>query len=312
MKKTLFSVLLAGVLFWLAPLQLARAQATLTSTTLSAAVTDTSGRTLTVASATDFAVDSLLYVNHEAMVITAVSGTVISVTRGAAGTKASTHQSATTVYVGVQYYFSSTDRSGSCTSTNEVVLPVINVSNGNLYTCSDSQWALQKTFGTIEAPFGTHVKINTVAGNKNVRIQSRTYTYTGGGITGVQIKPGIGATTTHEIKGIEISPRFNDGFTAATIVGLHVDVFLKGTTAVTTSGDVRGMQIELVTDDAGTRTISGYVTGLRMRSAFSATAITGNFSAFRIEKPEAQTNSQTYDGLFDLTSTIPLVWNNTP
>ena len=158
---------------------------------------------------------------------------------------------------------------------------------------------------------GSHLVLNTVDNNKNVRLNSRDFTNTTGGVTGFQVKPGQAATSTGELKGGEISPRFKDGFTANTIVGLHVDAFLKGTTAVTTPGDVRGMQVELVTDDAGTRTISGYVTGLRMRSAFSATAITGNFSAFRIEKPEAQTNSQTYDTVFDFTSTVPLVWNDT-
>ncbi len=112
--------------------------------------------------------------------------------------------------------------------------------------------------------------------------------------------------------GMEISPRLQDGVTSLSITGLHVDVDLKGTTAVTTDENVRGIEVELVTSNSGTRTISGYVTGIRFRSVFSATAITGNFTAMRFEFPEAQTNSQTYDAWVDFTGTIPLVWNNTP
>ncbi|KKL66098.1 hypothetical protein LCGC14_2148390 [marine sediment metagenome] len=68
----------------------------------------------------------------------------------------------------------------------------------------------------------------------------------------------------------------------------------------------------MVTSNSGTRTIDGYVTGLRFRSVFSATAITGNFTAIRTEFPEAQTNSQTYDAWAEWTGTVALVWNNTP
>ena len=77
-------------------------------------------------------------------------------------------------------------------------------------------------------------------------------------------------------------------------------------------GHIRGMQIELVTDDAGTRTISGDVTGLRIRCAFSATTITGKFQAIKIEKPETQTNSKNYDAVLTLTSNNGGVWHDNP
>ena len=89
-----------------------------------------------------------------------------------------------------------------------------------------------------------------------------------------------------------------------------MDAYLKGTAAGTVAGDVRGMQIELVTDDAGTRTITGDVTGLRIRTAFSATTVTGNMQAIKIEKPETQTNSQNYDAVFTLTSNNGLIWKD--
>ena len=104
---------------------------------------------------------------------------------------------------------------------------------------------------------------------------------------------------------------FND-IDVANIIGLHVDTYLKGTATRTVSGDVRGEQIELVTDDAGTGTYSGKVVGLRFRTAFSATGITGLFVPISVEKPEAQTNSQNYDGVLDLTSTVAGVWHDDP
>ena len=85
------------------------------------------------------------------------------------------------------------------------------------------------------------------------------------------------------------------------IIGLFVDAELKGTAAGTIGGDVRSLNLELVTDDAGTRTISGNVDFIRLRSAFSATTITGKFVAMRIEKPETQTNSKNFDAVFELT-----------
>ena len=140
MNKKILSILIAGALLLLVSFQPAYAQTTLTSTTLSSAITDTSSRTITVTSATSFSANSLLYIDQEAMVITSVSGTVISVVRGASGTKASTHPSGATIFVGVQYFFSSTGRSGSCTSTSEVVLPVLDVSTGRIYNCIASMW----------------------------------------------------------------------------------------------------------------------------------------------------------------------------
>lgn len=120
----------------------AQAQATLTSTTLSAAVADTSTTTITVASATGFSVNRLVYVDGEAMTITGVSGTVISVARGASGTKATKHASGATVYVGPQHEFIAKDLSGSCTAGSESpnVAPLINISNGTFYECISGVW----------------------------------------------------------------------------------------------------------------------------------------------------------------------------
>ncbi len=166
---------------------------------------------------------------------------------------------------------------------------------------------------------GAHLHLNSgltgtdVAG-RTVRINSITNTGTANSFIGFQTKPGVGASTARDVIGFEASPRVNDTFAltgSGSIIGGHIDTYLKGTTG-DIAGDVRGLQIELVTDDAGARTVSGDVTGLRFRTAFSATTITGDFVPIRIEKAEAQTNSKNWDAVFKLTGSQALVWNDNP
>lgn len=143
----------------------------------------------------------------------------------------------------------------------------------------------------------------TEVDTKPILINSRNYQASGNNI-GFQSKPAQVRASTGTLTGGEISPRVNDAIALANIKGLHVDVFLKGTSAGAISGDVRGLEIELTTDDAGTRAIAGDVSAIRIRTAFSASSITGIFSAIRIEKNEAQTNSQDYDAVMELTGTF--------
>jgi hypothetical protein len=146
---------------------------------------------------------------------------------------------------------------------------------------------------------------------KTVRINSITNTGTANSLIGFQSKPAQGASTAQNVIGCEISPRVNDTFaltSTGTLIGAHIDAYLKGTTG-NVGGDVRGAQIELVTDDAGTRTISGDVIGLRMRAAFSGT-ITGNMTAIKIEKAEAQTNSKQWEYVLELTGDNTTIWSD--
>lgn len=152
--------------------------------------------------------------------------------------------------------------------------------------------------------------------SKTIRLNSQTDTVTSSGdLIGFQSKPRTELAGTQSVYGCQVSAQVSNGIAlsgSGSVIGGHFDVYIRGTSAGTIAGDVRGLQIELTTDDAGTRDISGYVTGLRIRMAFSAGTVTGIRSAIRVEKPETQTNSETYDALFDLTSTIPGVWNNAP
>ena len=155
-----------------------------------------------------------------------------------------------------------------------------------------------------------NVEINSLVDNKTIRLTSRNYSQATGSSIGYQSKPAQTITSTGSVIGGEVSPRVNNGVALANIIGLHVDAYLKGTSAGAISGDVRGMQIELVSDDAGTRVLSGDVTGLRFRMALSATSVGGVISAIKIEKAEAQTNSQQWEYVLDLTGVNGLIWDD--
>lgn len=151
MKKNITIVSLVLVLA-----SFAFGQTATTSTTLSAAVTDTSGRVITVASATninapsstDATKSTVLLVDGELMQVNAVNGTSITVMRGYAGSRASTHASGATVYVGVgggANIFTLYTKRGSCTASNESYLPQINTNIsspdfGLISDCFGSVW----------------------------------------------------------------------------------------------------------------------------------------------------------------------------
>lgn len=277
------------------------AQATLSSTTLSAAMSDASSTTVRVASASGITgTSTMLFVDKEAMFVNSVSGTTLSVTRGYFGTVANSHPSGATVYLGPPGYFTSFDRSGSCTSTNELVLPVVNVKNGNFFRCTNSVWVLEEILSNIMS----------ISDNNPIKLNSRNYVQTTGDSIGFQAKPAQSVASTGTVQGGQVSPRVATGIAVSQIIGLFVDAELKGTSAGTISGDVRALNLELVTDDAGTRTIGGNVNAIRIRSAFSATTITGKFVPIRIEKAESQTNSKQYDAVLELPSTVAGVWGS--
>jgi hypothetical protein len=172
--------------------------------------------------------------------------------------------------------------------------------------------------GPITPTVGTNLQLNagptnTDQAGETVRIDSITNTGTANSWIGFQSKPAQGASMANNVIGAEISPRVNDTFAltgSGSIIGLHTDAYLRGTTG-NIAGDVRGNQTELVTDDAGTRTIAGDVVGSRYRMAFSGT-VTGAIVPFRVEVAEAQTNSVQWTALMKLTGAPALVWNDAP
>lgn len=162
----------------------------------------------------------------------------------------------------------------------------------------------------------SHVDINsmkTSADNagKTVRLNSKTNTGTANSLIGFQSKPRQGAAMANNVIGCEISAQISDTFaltSSGSLIGAHLDCYVRGTTG-DIGGDVRGAQIELVTDDAGTRTITGDVVGLRFRAAFSGT-VTGAITAIKIEKMETQTGSVQWEYVLDLTGVNGLIWDD--
>lgn len=117
-------------------------QASETSTTTTAAV-GSSDQVLNVSSATGFSAStsSVTYVviaDREAMKITGVNGTQISVIRGWNGTQGKAHVSGVTVYVARGDYFLARDPNGACTAANYAMLPTHSLSTGSRWNCDST------------------------------------------------------------------------------------------------------------------------------------------------------------------------------
>lgn len=107
-----------------------------TSTTLSAAL-DSSSTVVRVTSASGLTAGaSGIYVDGEYMNVNAISGTVLTVTRGQLGTVARAHVNASTVIKGPAAMFSTADAGpGTCPSSPQTYLISVNVVNGNVWLC---------------------------------------------------------------------------------------------------------------------------------------------------------------------------------
>ena len=143
MKKLLF--LLIAVLL---PVT-ASAQLTVVQTTLSNTMND-SQNTMVVASAScticggTIAVGNEVFLDREALIVTAVNSTTLTVKRGQDGTSAAAHTSGILVFVApTQYFARGFESTGRCTAVNELALPKINTSTGTIQYCINSRWTGQ-------------------------------------------------------------------------------------------------------------------------------------------------------------------------
>lgn len=126
-------------------------QVTMTSTTLSAALggsPTTVTSCFTVASATGIVAPNFstpnqptgnqteLVIDHEAIFVNSVNGTYVCGTRGYASTRAASHASGATVWVGPPTAFPNTDpgQGNACVATTLQYLPIVGVS-GNTFDC---------------------------------------------------------------------------------------------------------------------------------------------------------------------------------
>lgn len=140
LSRTLGAILIA-LLVTAGPLF---AQTSLTTTTLSTAVTDLNALTVVVASATGITAPGTgtnlvyLYVDQELMTVRTVSGTNIGVARGAGGTRAQLHAANSLIYVAPPQAITTVDLNGSCTAANQTYLPVINVRTYTFWNCAST------------------------------------------------------------------------------------------------------------------------------------------------------------------------------
>jgi hypothetical protein len=160
------AVVLAALLAITAP---AFAQTAPTQTTLAAAITDTSSRTIQLASATGVVANSTwILIEKELTRVRAVNGVYVDVVRGESGSKASKHASGAVAVIGAAPVFQVDDlsasgapTSGSCTSTNELYLPVYNIRNGRRWNCIGSAWMIDNGLAMLPAS----ACVSSVSGN---------------------------------------------------------------------------------------------------------------------------------------------------
>jgi predicted ABC-type sugar transport system permease subunit len=138
---TMKTFILSLALFLLSALPVS-AQTYLRSTTLSAAITNVQSQ-FNVASATGITVNqTVLFVNTEAMLVTGLSGTLVTVTRGYQGTLPVSHPTSTTVVVVIPGAATAQEFNGSCTLGvgQAAIQPRINFVSGNVWLCRSSLW----------------------------------------------------------------------------------------------------------------------------------------------------------------------------
>lgn len=156
--KAFSTLLIMALLVGLSAVPLA-AQTTLNNTTLAAGAT-ASQTTVSVASASTLAINQLIVVPNyppEAMLITAISGTTISVMRGSNGTQARAHVVNTRVFTGTANRFkqgppsptitTSNFGANTCRTTDFDFLPWVDIVSGIVWTCDKSGGA--QIFGVL-------------------------------------------------------------------------------------------------------------------------------------------------------------------
>jgi hypothetical protein len=139
---------------------------TLTQTTANNGISSSTVQQFTVASATNITANppTMLYVDREAMLVLAISGTTVTVTRGANTTKAVGHASGAMVLAGSPDWFSDTDPTGSCTTATTKTAPHLNVITGNQWLCSTITGTWIPGFQNVSAPAQVNTAVASAAG----------------------------------------------------------------------------------------------------------------------------------------------------
>lgn len=139
------------------------AQTSLNQSTLASAQALTDA-TVTVTSASGIAVGDVFFVDKEAEVVTAISGTRLTVTRGQLGTAAAPHLSGANFWDGTPNLFHQRDMlPGSCVASNQVATPFVNTTTGNVFDCQNGKVYKLLTAGS-GGPYVAQTYIYTAAG----------------------------------------------------------------------------------------------------------------------------------------------------
>lgn len=124
---------------------------------------------------------------------------------------------------------------------------------------------------------GCHLNLNTYDSNKNVRVNSKTFTVAAS-IVGLQCKPRAGVAMTDNIYGGEFEPGINSGFTGKGIVGVASRPTIKGSGAAgNLSGSVYAFEADVGSDSGSTRTVAGVVAALKAFNSMHGTVTGGVF-----------------------------------
>lgn len=164
--RTKHLILFLAVLL-LAPI-VAHAQVTTFQTSVASAITSLTQRQFSVASvgtsalginapniaaaATGGAPSTQIYIDTELMDVEAVQGTVVTVRRGAGGTRSQTHAVGAPVYAGQpNVVFFVYPFWGSCTASQQISLPIIDVQDQLIENCVNGVWNMLVQ-GTVNFP----------------------------------------------------------------------------------------------------------------------------------------------------------------
>lgn len=130
----------------------------LSTTTLASAITSTSVTTIVLSSTTGMTKGLTgLFVDREYMPVINISttGNVVTVIRGAGGTRSGTHASGATVWFGNRNLFGTFPQAGTGTLANNPTDPLIDLSTGIRYFCKNSVWFADPNFPQGDGINGT-------------------------------------------------------------------------------------------------------------------------------------------------------------
>jgi len=139
--------------------------------------------------------------------------------------------------------------------------------------------------GATDSGINQHMILNTRKDNKQLRFNSREFNQVSGNSIAFQAKPDQRTTTSGEVIGGEISPRVQNGIGAGVLKGLHIDTDIKGTGGGNIAS-VRVLELEAVDAGANSRTISGDIAFIRVRSNMSPGTLSGDQAVVLVEAKE--------------------------